>query len=466
MKNLTLRNITAAVNGRYIGSESLLDQEIQDITTDSRKAEKNFLFAAIRGERVDGHRFVPQVLAGGAAVLVEQEEAAGEGPAVLVESTLQALKDLAEFYLKQLNRPLVGIVGSVGKTSTKEMVAAVLSVKYRVLKTIGNFNNEIGVPLTAFRMREEDEIGVLEMGINHFGEMRRLAKVVCPDTVVMTNIGTAHMEFLQSRDGILQAKSEVFEYMGEDAHIVLNGDDDKLSLIEEKNGVIPVRFGIGENGFSHVNDIWADEIESKGLLGISCRIHMGDESFLVDIPAPGIHMVSNALAGAAVGRIYGLTAAEIKQGIENYEALPGRFHIIRSENLVLVDDCYNANPASMKASLAVLKESQGRKVAILGDMGELGEKENELHAEVGVYAAGLPIDALYAVGPMSAHMAEAARMYALSSGNEMAVRWFADREELTAAIPELIQAGDAVLIKASHYMQFEKIVQALQEYSV
>ena len=203
--------------------------------------------------------------------------------------------------------PVVGITGSVGKTSTKEVIASVLKEKYRTLKTQGNFNNELGLPLTVFRLRDEDEIAVLEMGISDFGEMTRLAKIARPDTCVITNIGTCHLENLGDRDGVLKAKTEIFKYLQKDGHIVLNGDDDKLCMVKEYEGIKPVFFGMEAD-----KDVYADEITSRGLKGMTCRIHIGGEAFMADIPMPGIHMVYNALAATAVGRIYGLTLEQIQ----------------------------------------------------------------------------------------------------------------------------------------------------------
>lgn len=453
MKNMTLRNIAEACNGIYCGAKEDLDREITEVVTDSRQAKEGCLFVAIKGERVDAHRFIPQVFEQKAAcVLSEQEQDAPKGPYILVDSTLQAVKDLAEFYRQQLNVKVIGITGSVGKTSTKEMIASVLSEKYRVLKTLGNFNNELGLPLTIFRLREEHQVAVLEMGISDFGEMRRLSKIARPDICVITNIGQCHLEFLKDRDGVLQAKSEIFDFMAEDGRVVLNGDDDKLATIQEVKGKTPIFFGVGNRG-----QIYADQIETKGLKGISCQIHMGKETFSVQIPIPGRHMVWNALAGAAVGQLLGMTAGEIAAGIKKLEALNGRFHIIERKDLLIIDDCYNANPVSMKASLDVLKEAEHRKVAILGDMFELGEDTAALHAGVGSHAAANEIDLLICVGEASKHMAEAA----FETGGCQEVLQVPTLEALLEVLPKLIQKDDTVLVKASHGMHFDQVVERL-----
>lgn len=460
MKNLTLENITKVCGGTYHGPQEKLQEEVTAITTDSRKVEKGGLFVPVVGERVDAHRFIPQVMEAGAlATLSERVLEGADHPYIQVESSLQAVKDIAEFYLEQLNIPVVGITGSVGKTSTKEVIASVLKEKYRTLKTQGNFNNELGLPLTVFRLRDEDEIAVLEMGISDFGEMTRLAKIAKPDTCVITNIGTCHLENLGDRDGVLKAKTEIFRYVKK--NIVLNGDDDKLSTVKEYNGIRPVFFGTGDNCA-----VTCENVESRGLKGMSCDICIkgelaegGEECFHVNIPMPGRHMVSNALAAAAIGRLYGLTAKEIKQGIESLEPVSGRFNMIETEKFMIVDDCYNANPMSMKASLDVLQDGLGRRVAILGDMGELGADEVALHEGVGVHAGHCKIDVCICVGPLAAHIAEKA----IKTNTDLTVIREKDLESLLSNLNTYVKQGDTILVKASHFMKFENVVKALQE---
>ena len=455
MKNLTLEHITQVCGGTYYGPADKMQEEVQSVVTDSRKADKGCLFVPIVGERVDAHRFIPQVMEAGAlATLSEHVLESADFPYIVVESSLQAVKDIAEFYLKQLQIPVVGITGSVGKTSTKEVIASVLSQKYRTLKTQGNFNNELGLPLTVFRLREEDELAVLEMGISDFGEMTRLARIARPDTCVITNNGTRHLVNLGDRDGVLRAKTEIFKFLKKDGHIVLNGDDDKLSTVKDYEGISPVFFGM--NGECQV---YGDQIISRGLKGMTCTIHMGDVVFTVDIPMPGRHMVYNALAAAAVGRIYGLTPEQIKAGIESLEPVSGRFKMIETEKFLIVDDCYNANPMSMKASLDVLQDGAGRRVAILGDMGELGTNEAELHREVGEHAGKCRIDVLICTGALCKNMAEAAA----EANPSLEVIYEPDRESLLAHLKKYVQKEDTILVKASHFMKFEEVVEALQK---
>ena len=245
MKNLTLAHIAQVCGGTYHGPESKKDIYVTAVTSDSRKVEKGCLFVPIVGARADGHDFIPQVMEAGALGTLSEKELTDAGfPYVKVASTLQAVKDIAEYYLEQLKIPVVGITGSVGKTSTKEMIAAVLSQKFNILKTQGNFNNELGLPLTVFRLRDEHEIAVLEMGISDFGEMHRLAAIAKPNTCVITNIGTCHLENLGDRDGVLKAKTEVFDHLKENAAVILNGDDDKLAGVGEVKGKKPVFFGM------------------------------------------------------------------------------------------------------------------------------------------------------------------------------------------------------------------------------
>lgn len=507
MKNLTIKNIAAVTGGICYGLEEKQNLEVSAVVTDSRKAQKDCLFAAIKGERADGHHFVRQVCQAGGIALVENRACLDfpGAEAVLVPSTLEAIKKIAAFYLRQLAIPVVGIVGSVGKTSTKELTASVLSRGYRVLKTEGNFNNELGVPLTIFRLTPEDQLAVLEMGINHFGEMHRLAEITCPETVVFTNIGYSHLEFLGSRDGILKAKSEVFDFIRPGGHIILNGDDDKLITVQDVHGIRPVFYGIKNQECA----FRAREIRSLGFSGSSFVLVTPAGEIPVTVPAPGIHMVYNALAAAAAGITYGLTLEQVRDGIAAAPSLSGRFQVIRTDYLTIVDDCYNANPGSMKASLGILagedtetmefseptenaKSAEpslsagaadstesageennkncvplpGRRVAILGDMGELGEDTEALHREVGAYAGKLRLDLLCTVGTLSRKLAEAAA----EENPELSVRSYDRVEEFLDALQDqtaeqpLLQKNDTVLVKASHFMNFGRIVEALKNY--
>ena len=471
MKNLTIRNITRVTGGRYTGPEEILDREVESVITDSRKIESGCLFIPIAGARVDAHDFIPEVMEKGALVTLSEKELPGSDfPWIKVESSLSAIQDLAAFYLESLQIPVVGITGSVGKTSTKEAIASVLQQRFRVLKTLGNFNNELGMPFTIFRLREEDQIAVLEMGISHFGEMTKLARIARPDTVVITNIGNCHLEFLGDRDGVLKAKTEILDFMNKDGHIILNGDDDRLRTIRESHGILPVFYSVRSDHagtfvrpMEEKREYYADSLENLGLDGTRVKLHLGDETIQMTIPVPGRHMIYNALAAAAVGKCYGLTSEEIRRGIESFETIDGRFHIIRKPAWTIIDDCYNANPMSMKAALDILKEIPGRRTAILGDMGELGSDEAEFHREIGCYAVQAGVDQLICIGALSKQMAEEAVRAAAEISSPTRVYWEAGVEEFLQKTEQYLEAGDTILVKASHFMEFGRIVEKLSE---
>ncbi len=452
MKAMSLKEIAAACGGHFYGDESKLNKEVNGVAIDSRKIEEGYLFIPIKGARVDGHTFISQVMEKGALCTLSEKPLGDEADTyILVDSCEQALKDLAEHYRKALGIKVVGITGSVGKTSTKEMIASVLSQKYNVLKTAGNFNNEIGLPLTIFNIREEHEVAVLEMGISDFGEMHRLAKMARPDICVITNIGLCHLENLIDRDGILKAKTEMFDFAAQNAKYILNGDDDKLITVKEWEGYNPIYFGL-----STELSAFAEDIHSLSLKGTSCTICLGDNSFKVTIPIPGHHMVYNALAGALVGRELGLSGEEIKAGIEALVPVTGRNNMIETENFFIIDDCYNANPISTKASLDVLATADSRKVAILGDMFELGENETELHYGVGQHAAEKGIDLCICIGALSKNTALGA-----ANGN-CTVFHFETKADFFKQVNKLLRKGDTILVKASHGMEFPEIVEQLQ----
>lgn len=334
------------------------------------------------------------------------------------------------------------------------MIASVLGQKFNVLKTEGNFNNEIGLPLTVFNIREEHEIAVLEMGISHFGEMTRLAKIARPDICVITNIGVAHIESLGSRDGILKAKTEMFKYMNPEGAIILNGDDDKLRGFVPENGVSPVYFGLDPSCPYH-----AEKTENKGLRGTDAEFVTPDSRFRAHISIPGGHMVYNALAGIAVGTALGMTPDEMARGIEALVPIAGRNNLIETERWSIIDDCYNANPASMKSSLDVLACADTRTVAILGDMFELGASEKEMHYEVGAYAAEKGISVLICIGGLSAETARGARES--SDGAAMEILHYSTKEDFFKEMNDVLKKDDTILVKASHGMEFTEIVNFL-----
>lgn len=480
MEGMTLEAVARAVNGSYTGPEEGKKLTLASITIDSRKVEKDCLFVAIKGQRVDGNDFIPGAYEDGAACCMSTLPPRDFAkPYIQVASCEQALKDMAEYYRSILDVTVIGITGSVGKTTTKEIIASVVSQKYDTLKTLGNFNNEIGLPLTVFRLRPHHQVAILEMGISDFGEMSRLAKVARPDACVITNIGQCHLENLGDRDGVLKAKTEMLDYLKKDGTAYFNGDDDKLiTLTDDKRIQSPVYFGMGNTGQEEKKivswggqekaclDFYADNIQSLGLAGSRIDLVTPKGSIRITVPAPGKHMISNALAAAAVGLGLDLSLEQIKAGIEAYEPVGGHGHIIQTDFMTIMDDCYNANPVSMKAGLDVLSEVEGRRVAILGDMFELGENEKKLHYEVGTHAADRGIDLVVAVGELARNYALGVREhFGLSEKSDRPVNvlYFKTLEEVLEKLPELIQPRDAVLVKASHAMHFEKIVEKLQE---
>lgn len=457
MKKLSLKNIAKAIDGElfnFAGED--LEKEALGVEIDSRKIEQDYIFIATKGEKVDGHTFVNEVARKGALGAIVETKDDYNLPYILVKDSFEALKRLAAFYRSQLTIPIVGITGSVGKTSTKEFIAGTLSAKYQVLKTFGNHNNEVGMPLTLLSVRDNHEIAVVEMGISDFGEMERLASISKPDTCVITNIGQCHLEKLIDRDGVLSAKTKMIDYMNPSGLTVLNGDDDKLVTIKKSHERAPVFFGLSDN-----NDLYATNIIDRGLLGSEADfvIKNGEavSAYRVSVPLPGKHMIYNALAAWAVGREYGLTPEEIIRGIAGVKATGGRSNIIDTGKYVVIDDCYNANPVSMKAAIDLLNQADSRKVAILGDMFELGDNTEKLHFGVGEYAAKSEIDVLITVGNLSKNIAEGAE----SIENNILKYSFDTREQAIEALDEILLKGDSVLIKASNSMHFNEIVNSL-----
>lgn len=470
MKNMTLSNIAKACEGSLYGMEklNLLEEEPEAacVVLDSRKIEPGGIFIAAKGEKVDGYSFISDVARKGAlGVVCEEMPENCPIPCIIVKDSFKALKDIAEYYRKQLSIKVVGITGSVGKTSTKEFIAAVLSTKYKVLKTIGNFNNEIGLPLTVLSIRKEHEIAVVEMGISDFGEMHRLSKIARPDICIMTNIGRCHLENLGSREGIFEAKSEIFDFMNPNGYVFVNGDDDILVHVEKKGNHRAMHFGLSPS-----NEIYASDIQDRKLFGSSAVIHARVENhpmeiFPVEIPLPGDHMVLNALAAAGVGLQLGLSIQQVREGISHVEEVSGRGNVVPLTDYTLIDGSYNANPESMKAAIKLLALADGRKTAVLGDMFELGKGEEKLHVEIGDYAVKNKIDVLICVGRLSENMYESAMKSVETLGGKTEVYYFENREKMLSGLPGILKKGDTILIKASHGMQFEKVVEFLQKES-
>lgn len=452
MKAMTLREIADACGGKLISPDNAENLTVTDITIDSRTAGEGSLYIPIKGQRFDGHDFIGSVFGNGAVcTLTERPDDSLRKPQIAVESTAAALQDIAAYYRSLFkNLKVIGVTGSSGKTSTKEMIYSVLSEHFNVLKTEGNLNNEIGVPKTLFRINEEHEVAIVEMGINHFGEMTRLARMVRPDIAVITNIGTAHLEFLETRDGILKAKTEMLPYLAENGTAVLNGDDDKLCTV---NSVKTSFFGFGKT-----NDIKAENLVQNGIEGTSFTIVTDDIRLNAFVPALGNHMVMNAIAAFRISELLGMPAEKAVTGIRNFKNIDGRFNVIKTDYFTLINDCYNANPDSVKASLKVVGSLKGRKAAVLADMKELGDISEKMHREVGA-AAAENLDTLICIGPEARFIKEAAE----SAGNGIKAVHFADNEEAKANIYNWLEKDDTVLIKGSHSMNLSEITSFLKE---
>ena len=416
----------------------------------------NGLFIPLKGERFDGHHFIGMVKECGAiAALTMDENYQDEKLAmILVEDTKQALLDLARYYRKTFNLPVVGITGSVGKTSTKEMIYATLSGKWQVHKTEGNFNNEIGLPLTLFGLNTMHEAAVIEMGMNHFDEIHNLSLTALPDVAVITNVGTSHIENLGSREGILKAKLEILDGLDKDGLLVLNGDNDLLGGLKD----LPAKsvfYGLCEK-----NDYWAKDIQSEGEY-TTATVISPKATYAIRIKALGEHMVYNTLAAIAVAEHYGLTEEEIMKGLASYTPAKMRMHIETFDNgVTVIDDTYNASPDSMKAALKVLNDYtvKGRKIAVLGDMFEMGEFAPNLHKEVGEFAVTMALDALIAVGELAENIYDGY----ITQGGKGGL-YFKDKESFIKEFLPRVQNHDCILFKASRGMHFEELVKHVGE---
>lgn len=448
MTPCTAREICAAVGGTLLQDSGA---PVTGVTTDSRAVQPGQLFIPLVGERFDGHAYISKALDGGAAGCLTAAAPETLLPGKLyiqVADTRLALKALASWYRDKFDLPVVQVTGSAGKTTTKEMIASVLSQRYNTLRTEGNFNNDIGAPLTLLRLMPEHQAAVIETGMNHFGEIRYLGEMVRPDIAVITNVGDAHIENLgNTRQGILRAKCEIFENLTPEGIAVLNGDDELLNTVTLPQTIL--RCGVGDGCGVRVTDI-----DDRGLEGVACTVTIEGEHYRLTTSAPGRYMIYPMAMAAAIGRRLGLTREEITAGVAAYTTVGSRMHLIRlpGERLV-IDDCYNANPQSMAEGLRMLAASPAQhRVAVLGDMGELGQLTAQAHRDMGALTRRLGLTAV-AVGE---------KMHALTETDPQA-QWFATVEEAMPAIRQLFTPGTAVLVKASHAMHFERIVKELEK---
>ncbi len=456
MQALTLRQLLEAVNGTLLGDFDDLDAQAVQVSTDSRNITPGCLFIPLEGERFDGHSFIQAALEAGAAGCLTARERESYLPGrfyIKVRSTQRALWELARYYKKLFPIPFIAVTGSVGKTTTKDMTAAVLGARFCVHKTEGNFNNDIGVPLTLLRLEAQHEVCVVELGMDHAGEIDNLARLVEPDMALITNIGDAHIENLGSRENIFKAKCEIFPHLKRDGLAVLNGDDPLLASLEGTLAQRTVFVGEGEG-----LDYTARDLSSDGAGHLFCRVKTPRSQFEANIPALGSHMIYPTLMAAAVAEALGMAPDEIIRGIGAFLPTKMRMNIVRCKgDIVILNDAYNANPQSMRAAAAVLGDAQGRrKVAVVGDMKELGPGSEQFHRAVGGYFAQAGADRLIAVGDLARFMAEGAKAAGLSQSD-----YFSTLDAAKNALSRELRAGVTILVKASRSMAFEKIVDYL-----
>lgn len=451
MEDLTLYEIIKAVNGSY-GYPST--EVISEISTDSRKITKGCVFVALKGENFDGHDFAAKAMELGAVAVITERAVEG-ARCIIVDNTEKSLLDLASYYRRRFNPILVGITGSVGKTTTKEMVALVLSSKYKTLKTTGNLNNQIGLPKTLLNMTSEHEAAVIEMGMSNFGEISSLSQTARPTIGIITNIGYSHIQNLGSREGILKAKLELLDGLPVESPLILNGDDDMLSNLENVINRDIIYYGIDNSDV----DVRAVNVQTQNSTTTFDIIFWG-KTISVKLNCIGIHNVKNALAAFCVGMVTDIEPEKMVEAIGQFLPEGLRQSIVKKGEQTLIIDCYNASPDSMKASIAVLSELAplpgGRRIAVLGDMLELGEMSQELHEGIGEVVAKSKTDLLVCYGENARFIKEKADISGIKES-----AWYDDREKLVEYLKVTIKANDLMLFKASRGMKLEEVIEQL-----
>ena len=451
MQPMTVTEIASAVKGVWWNPSEQVPV-VSAVSTDSRRIVPGSLFLPWVGEKFDGHLFIDAALDAGAAgcLCAKLPQNIREDKFYIkVADTRLALRDLASAYRDRFEIPFVQITGSVGKTTTKEMIAAVLGAKLNVLKTPENFNNDIGTPLTLLGLAPHHQAAVIETGMNHFGEIRYLGAIVRPDIAVITNVGDAHIENLgNTRQGILQAKCEIFEHLSPDGIAVLNGDDPLLNTVALPQTIL--RCGRGEGC-----DVRVTDVDDRGIEGVSCTVTTAQASYRLHTDSPGAYMIYPMAMAAAIGEALGLTGEEITAGVAAYVPTGSRMHLIRlPEGRLLIDDCYNANPQAMAEALKLLAAASfRRRAAVLGDMGELGELTASAHRAIGALTGELGLDTVIAIGEKARDIVAAAP----------GAQWYPSVSDAMPAVRAAFTDGTAMLVKASHAMHFENIVKELEQ---
>jgi len=452
MKPYTIREIADACGGLFSGAEELADKCVSSVERDNREVKDGSLFLCFKGEKADGHDFAADAVSRGAVCCIAEKPL--DVPHILVGSTLDAVRAIAARYREKFDIPIVGVVGSVGKTTAKNFIYSVLSVKYNTLATIANLNNELGCSLMILMLGEEHEAAVIEMGIDSFGEMTREAQVVRPTHVVMTRIAESHLNNLIDLDGVLRAKSEVFAFMKAGGAAILNGDDPYLRGFDPAsiNGTVKKYL----YGTSPGCDYRAEEERHYGTRSVAITVKYGGKALSAAIPAYGTTLVYGGLAAVAAGDMLGLSPDEIKTGLESYSQVGGRANVLKLKRFTVIDDCYNANRASMSAALDSLFMLDGRKTAILGDMLNLGENSAEMHREIGAKAANV-CDTIIFCGERAEDMFKGA----VATRLEPDAYYFPLADAMFQNLRSIIKDGDNILVKASNAMNFKAVIAEL-----
>lgn len=445
METLKLSEVSKACGGSYS-----CETEINAVCIDTRKITKGCLFICIKGERFDAHQFANEALSKGAAAVMICEDIEVNGPFVKVQDTSKALLELAGYYRSKFNIPIVGLTGSVGKTTTKDFTYLVLNAKYNAIKTQGNLNNEIGLPQMLFQIDNSVEAAVIEMGMNHFGEIHRLVTATKPTLGIITNIGVSHIENLGSREGILKAKLEILDGLEKGAPLLLNGDNDLLKTVKDEEHKIYF-YGVDSNADFKATDI----LEENGKTTFT--VNYFGKTKKIEIPTIGIHNVYNALVAFGAGYFLDVDADDAVCALKNYEPSGMRQKCVNVNGITSIEDCYNASPDSMKAAINTLSNTKGnKKIAVLSDMLELGDYSKDAHFSVGEMVAENKIDYLLCVGNDSKYIVEGAK----SKGLQKAFL-FETKEELTEELYKITESGDVVIFKASRGMKLEDIISSV-----
>ena len=446
MEKITVQDIIAATGGELISGNK--ETVIKNVSIDSRRINEDTLFVPLKGEKSDGHDYIKKAFEGGAVATISEKRIDCENAVILVENCSKALGDIAKYYKKKFNVKTVAVTGSVGKTTTKDMLSAVMSMQYNTLKTEGNFNNELGLPLTALKLNHSHEAAVFEMGMSAFGEISYLADIARPDVAIITNIGMSHIENLGSQEGIFKAKTEICEYFDKDSLLIVNADDKYLKKALGFKGFRVVGYGI-ENDCEYK----ARDIENLGLLGTKFSVDIYEREYRIYVKTPGVHNVYNALAAIICGVHYNIGPNKIIEGIENFSLTAMRMSVEKAGTLTLINDCYNSSPDSVNAALKVLSTQDKRKVAILGDILEMGEFAKDAHYKIGEEVARNKVDVLLTAGENAKFIAEAAKANGVTE-----VMDFDTTEELVLNVLNYLDDNDTILIKASRGMHFEDVV--------